>query len=275
MSNNRPPITVFTKPWPALPIEELADHIARLGFDGIELPVRPGFQVEPDEIDRTLATAARAFEDRGAKIYSVASELSERALTACGDAGVAVLRTMLPLNPDLGYMENVEAFRSQCEKLASVAKSAGVSIGLQNHCDRFACSSLSIMHAIEPLDRESASAVLDLGHTGLEGEGEDIAIDIAWPRLSMINLKNGIRVKDGVEPDGSAIWKRTWVSGKEGFTSWRKAIAELSKRGYRGPICITGEYKRKGESMMSGDSIIPFLKDDLEYLNQLLDEYYA
>ncbi len=46
----QPPITVFTKPWQKLTLEELADLIKGLGFDGIELPVRPGFQVEPDSI---------------------------------------------------------------------------------------------------------------------------------------------------------------------------------------------------------------------------------
>ena len=39
--------SVFTKPWKTQPLVEVGELVKRLGFDGIELPVRPGFQVEP------------------------------------------------------------------------------------------------------------------------------------------------------------------------------------------------------------------------------------
>jgi len=40
----------------ALP--ELARHIAGLGFDGVELPVRPGYPVHPDNVTEELPRAA-------------------------------------------------------------------------------------------------------------------------------------------------------------------------------------------------------------------------
>ena len=36
--------TVFTKPW-KMPIARLARFVADLGFDGVELPVRPGLGI--------------------------------------------------------------------------------------------------------------------------------------------------------------------------------------------------------------------------------------
>ena len=41
--------TLFTKPW-RTPIPELASMVADLGFDGVELPVRPGYPVNPDNM---------------------------------------------------------------------------------------------------------------------------------------------------------------------------------------------------------------------------------
>ena len=41
--------TVFTKPW-RMPIGELGAFVGGLGFSGVELPVRPGFQVEPEDV---------------------------------------------------------------------------------------------------------------------------------------------------------------------------------------------------------------------------------
>ena len=49
-------LAIFTKPWKTLSLPDLAEHIKSLGFDLIELPVRPGFQVEPDYIERDLAS---------------------------------------------------------------------------------------------------------------------------------------------------------------------------------------------------------------------------
>ena len=57
---------VFVKPWKALALPELAAHIKQLGFDLIELPVRPGFasrengrlrRLDPDPRDLGQVTA--------------------------------------------------------------------------------------------------------------------------------------------------------------------------------------------------------------------------
>jgi len=257
-----------------LAIGSLADLIADLGFNGIELPVREGFQVEPDTIQDSLTRAVSAFEERGMSIYSVAGDLNEKTARACVENEIPVLRTMLKLQDGKSYSENVEAFQNQCLLLTGALNGSNTTIGLQNHCDEFVSSSVGMMQAIEPLPEELATAVLDLGHIGLEGELEEIAIDIAWSRLSLVNLKNALRYKEGVDERGAVIWNRTWVTGKEGYTSWDKAVAELAKRSFRLPICITCEYKDANHRGLSGDDLIPYVKEDLKYLRELLNVHY-
>ncbi len=257
-----------------MPLEELAELVKSLGFDGIELPVRPGFQVQPESMGENLPAASEIFRNRGLTIQSVATDLSTEAIHACAAAKVPILRTMLKLNPDLSYFENVRAFRRKCESIIALTAGSGVSIGLQNHADRFACSAVSIMQAIEPLDKDYVSAVVDLGHTGLDGENEDIAIDVTWSRLSMVNLKNSIRERTTVE-NGIQQWRRKWVPGKEGITNWDKGIEELGRRNYTGPICITAEYADDNFKPIGGDAIIPYLKDDMDFLKQLIEKHYA
>lgn len=270
-----PPITVFTKPWKELEISALADLIADLGFNGIELPVRPGFQVEPDTIEDTLPHAADVFRQRGLTIYSVAGDMDLKTARACASAGVPVLRTMLKITPDKSYMEHVDAFRALCQELGEVLDGSGTTIGLQNHCDEFVTSAIGLIHAIDPLPQSQVSAVLDMGHTGLDGELEEIAIDIAWPRLSLVNLKNAVRFEDGKDRHGATIWNRTWVPGREGYTSWQRVMSELGKRNYELPICITCEYKDAERKGLSGNDVIPPLKDDLKFLKDLIEENYS
>jgi len=270
-----PPITVFTKPWQTLEIGELADLVVELGFDGIELPVRKGFQVEPDSIEASLGNAVEVFKERDLMIYSVAGDLDRKTARACVQAGVPVLRTMLKLDPEKTYMQNVVEFQEFCEEVGEELKGSNTTIGLQNHCDEFVTSSIGLIHSIESLPVDQVSAVLDLGHTGLDGEGEEIAIDIAWSRLSMINLKNAIRIEDGKDAGGATIWNHTWVSGREGFTSWSKVVAELSKRKYELPICLTAEYKDASLNTLSGDAVVKPLKEDLSFLKELIQEHYG
>ena len=81
------------------------------------------------------------------------------------------------------------------------------------------------MDALAPLDPACVRAVLDLGHTALAGEPEPIAIDVASPRLAMINLKNAVYRLTDEKPDGEKSWARRWTDGKGGITSWPTAIA--------------------------------------------------
>jgi len=46
--------TVFTKPWPDKSLPELARFVKDLGFDGVELPVRPNFQVIPETVGQFI-----------------------------------------------------------------------------------------------------------------------------------------------------------------------------------------------------------------------------
>ena len=64
---------------------ELAQHIAALalGFDGVELPVRPSYPVTPDNVDTELLEAVRILADHGLKIASIAGPTDEKTLAAC------------------------------------------------------------------------------------------------------------------------------------------------------------------------------------------------
>ncbi|MCJ7752151.1 MAG: hypothetical protein MUQ65_13855, partial [Armatimonadetes bacterium] len=90
---------VFTKPW-KMPLPELAAHVKRLGFDAIELPVRPGFQVEPEKVAEDLPRAVKQFADHGVAIASIAGPTDERTIAACGDAGVPIIRIMVEIGDD-------------------------------------------------------------------------------------------------------------------------------------------------------------------------------
>lgn len=234
-------LAVFTKPWKTPSLPDLARHVRRLGFDAIELPVRPGFQVEPGHVARDLPEAARIFGEEGIAIASVAGAIDPPTIAACGAAGVPIIRICLGIDPAKGYRVYIDAFRRQCESLLGELDRARVAIGLQNHCGNDIGSAIGLIDAMAPFDRKHVAAVLDLAHCALAGETEELAIDIAWPKLCMVNLKNGYRRRLDDE-NGEARWKVTWVGAKQGYASWSKTIRALRQRDYSGPLCLTAEY---------------------------------
>ena len=58
-------IILFTKFFETLAPEALGEYVAELGYDGLDLTVRPGYPINPDNVRTTLPPAARQWEALG------------------------------------------------------------------------------------------------------------------------------------------------------------------------------------------------------------------
>ncbi len=232
--------SVFTKPW-KMPLPELGEHVAGLGFDAIELPVRPGYQVEPENVARGLPEAARILARSGVRIASVAGPTDEATVLACAEAGVPIIRTMARVGP-AGYLASVAALQAEYTALLPALERTGVVIGVQNHCDRFVTNAVGLRDLLAPFEPRHVAAVWDAAHEALNGMGPDMALEVVWPHLCMVNLKNAFWQRTTGPEAEVATWRHYWTSGRQGLASWPRVIAELRRRGYSGTICLPAEY---------------------------------
>lgn len=234
--------SVFTKPWKTQPITQVGELVRRLGFDGIELPVRPGFQVEPENVARDLPRAARQLSELGVSIYSVAGPTDEATIAACAEAGVPVIRTMARIGKEEGYLAGEARYQSVFDELVPLLDRYGVTIGVQNHCDWFVANAVGLRSLIARYDPKHVAAVWDAAHEALNGGLPELAIDAVWSHLCMVNLKNAIwRRTTGPEAE-YAEWEHYWTSGRHGLAVWPRVAEELKRRGYEGVVCLTAEY---------------------------------
>ncbi len=253
--------SVFTKPWKQ-PLPELASFVAGLGFDGIELPVRPGYQVEPEHIGRDLPRAAALLREHGLEIASIAGPTDEPAIAACAESGVPVIRICPSIRKDETYLEGEERLRREYDALAPLLDRYGVTLGLQNHCGRFIANAMGLRSVLRGYDPRHVAAVWDAAHNALNGEEPDLALDIVWPQLCMVNLKNAIwQQVTGPEAE-VARWKAYWTSGRQGLASWPRVADELKRRGYRGVLCLTAEYSDE-------HSVDRLIAEDLHFARSL------
>ncbi len=233
--------TVFTKPW-KLALHELGEHVSKLGFEGVELPVRPGYAVNPDNVAGELARAVTVLGEFGLKIASIAGTTDEKTIAACGEAGVPVIRVCLVPKADEHYLDFEKRIRGEYDRLVPALERHRVTIGVQNHCDRCLANAMGLLHLLDKYDKRHVAAVWDAAHNALAGEVPDLALDIIWPRLCMVNLKNAYWRRTSGPEAPFAQWQHYWTTGRHGLANWPTVIGELKKRGYSGPVCLTAEY---------------------------------
>jgi sugar phosphate isomerase/epimerase len=232
--------SVFTKQWKTPP-PELGRFVHELGFDGVELPVRPGFQVVPARVREDLPGVAKQLADEDVRIFSVAGPADEPAIATCGELGIPFIRVMVQVG-DEGYLAAIENTKREYDALVPLLEKYGVALGVQNHCGQFVGSAVGLRQIIEPYDPKHVCAVWDAAHTTLDGEPPNLAIEILWSHLRMVNLKNAIyRRENGPEAE-DVQWKSYWTTGRHGLLSWPDVAEELKRRGWTGIVCLTAEY---------------------------------
>ncbi|MGQ9629483.1 MAG: sugar phosphate isomerase/epimerase family protein [bacterium] len=241
MGENKIVFSVFTKPWKEMSVPELGRFIKSLGFDGIEFPVRPGYQVEPENVTKGLPRLTKQLADFGVKITSVAGPTDEATIAACAESGIPIIRICVGIDEE-GYMATEAKVQRRFDALVPLLDKYGVTLGIQNHCDRCVCNAMGVRHLIEKYDPKHIGAVWDAAHNALNGEDPELAIDIVWSHLCMVNLKNAFwRRTTGPEAE-HVQWRPYWTTGRQGLASWPRVAAELKRRNYEGVICLTAEY---------------------------------
>jgi sugar phosphate isomerase/epimerase len=252
---------VFTKPWKD-PIERLGEKIKQWGFDGIELPVRPGFQVEPDVIERDLPKATHLLAEQGLKIYSVAGSVDEPTIAACASSGIPMIRICVQIPEKANYLDFEAQTRKEWDQLIPLLDRYKVTLGVQNHCDRWVTNAMGLRTLLEGYETRHIAAVWDAAHNALNGEPLDLALDIVEDKTCMVNLKNAYWKRMNGPEASYAQWRPYWTTGRNGQASWPLVAAELKRREWTGPLCLTAEYTDEA-------SVDRLIQEDIAFAKQL------
>lgn len=240
--------SVFTKPWPALNAVQLREKVVGLGFDGIELPVRDGFQVAPADAETALPAFAGSL---GLPIYSVASSTEERIFAACAAAEIPLIRVMIPIGSE-GYLATEAETGRWLDATVPLCEQYGVQVGIQPHQGNYISDAAGLRHVIADYPPRWIAAIWDAAHNALAGQRPEYSLEILWSHLAMVNLKNVFyrRVGD--------TWQRHYCPAREGLADWAEIAEYLQRREYGGPICLTAEYSER-------ERVDELLGPDLQY----------
>ncbi len=247
-AKNTTSFSVFTKPWMQQSIDELGQQISSIGFDGIEFPLRTGYQVAPEDAVKGLPVLVTKLNTYGLKVFSVASSLEENIFAGCAAAGIPMIRVMAPADLKTGYMASIEKHREKIDAALPLCRKYGIRIGVQNHCGPGVNNSMELRQFLTGYKPEEVCAVWDAAHSALAGEEPEQGLEIIWPHLYMVNLKNAFYNRANGPESEKAAYKRYFTSGRQGLAPWSRVSAYLKNRGYSGVICLTAEYSDTGNT---------------------------
>lgn len=266
-----PPVCVFTKPLQWLSFEQLADQVAKFGFDGIEGTVRPKGHVLPERVEQDLPRLARALKARDldftimtTAINGIRDPLSRTVLKTAAELGIRRYR--------MGYyrydktrpiVDQLHGFRAQCRELADFNREHGLSAIYQNHSgDRFVGAPIWDLHwLLEDIDPQQVGVAFDIRHATVEG-------GLSWPiqfRLIQPHVTT-VYVKD-------FVWETQRpknVPLGQGRIS-RRFFQMLKQFRFQGPISLHMEYVDHLDPKLLPRSLAA-IKQDIATLNVWLRE---
>lgn len=243
MINNK--FSVFTKPWKHLSLDELGRFIKSLGFDGIEFPLREGFQVEPADAEKGLPLLVKKMGEYNIEVNSIAGATTEEVFAGCSAAGIPLIRIMLDADLEKGYMASEYEMKKRIESFLPLCEKYGVKVGIQNHFGPMVSNSMEMRHLLEGFDPKYVGAIWDAAHSALAGEEPEQGLDIVWQYLCLVNIKSAYyKLKSGLEAEESEF-EIYFTTGRHGLSRWRRIADYLRKRQYDGVFCLSAEYSDK------------------------------
>lgn len=259
----------FTKPFQELDFDQTADVVAKIGWDGIECPVRNGGQILPEKVEDDLPRLVEALKKRDLSVFSIATDivdvadpLTERVLRAAAKAGIGIYRLGF-LHYDLAkpIPEQLEKLRPALNDLYQLNRQLGICGAIENHSGRNAIGApvWDVHELIKEFDPKYFGVCFDIGHATIEG-GLDWEIQF---RL-IERFLSAVYVKDFVWKKSGDQWKENWVPLGEGMIN-PKFFSMLAKSSFTGPLIQHHEYP-----VGRGNEMIDKMKRDRQQLDQWL-----
>lgn len=246
---------LFTKLFHGRSVNEIATTAQELGFDGIDLLIRPGFQLEPDRPEaipaavRTLKSARLSVPMATTDLTNPAQLLTaERLLQTCAEEDIRLIRLgYWKYDPERGYQACLEDARRDLDALEALARKAGVRLAIQLHGGTIHHSGPLTAALLAGHDPAYLSAYPDPGNQTVQEGRENwrLTFDILRPWLSCVGVKNGgwFPVKNASGGSGQRRWQSDWLGIADGMVPWDEIIPYLAQSGYSGLLSFHSHYE--------------------------------
>lgn len=274
---------VFSKHLQFLKDEALADAAAEIGFDGVDLTVRPGGHIEPANAGTELPRIVKLIRARGletpmvtAGIVDAATPHAETILKSLADLGIRHYRWGgFRYNKTQPVAQQLDALEPRIAKLEALNKKYGVGAMYHTHSGvgQVGASIWDIHQVLKKFDPTAVGINYDIAHATIEGGlgGWIASFGICGAYMRGIALKDFVW---GKKTDGS--WNVQWAPIGEGMVRFPEFFRMLEASNFNGPLQVHYEYPLGGADHGNTTITIPksevlaAMKRDVERLRKLM-----
>lgn len=274
-------ISVFSKCLHWLGYDEMASALAGMGFDGIDLTVRPEGHVVPERVEEDLPVAVKAAKKAGIQISMMTTAitdpddpLTERILKTAGSLGIQHYRMgWYFYDESLPVEESLRMAEVKLRKLAALNKKYSISGEYQNHSGAggkgvyMGGAVWDIAGILKKIESEWLGFQYDIYHATVEGTNTwPAGLRIIAPYIRTMDIKNF----RWVEKDGKHDHEN--VPLDKGLVDYKKFFALVKSLKISCPLSLHYEYPMGGAEKgsksvtMKKEEILGFIAKDLKTL---------
>ena len=263
-------LLVFSKMFQRLPLDEFGKLVAEMGFEGVDLTVRPGGYIPPQRVEEELPRAIEALKDRGlsvpmitTSITSVEDPYAEATFRTASECGVRYLKLGYWRYEGFGRLKTqIEEARKRLKEIQVLSRRYGVTAAIHIHSGMYLTAEPAIVAEIlEGFDPDLVGAYIDPGHMVVEGglAGWLMGLDVLSDKIRMVAVKDFAWFKEG------DLWRARVVPLGEGLVPWRRVFEILNRIGFEGPVSLHSEYED-----LTLTELIEQTRRDLKYVKDIL-----
>jgi sugar phosphate isomerase/epimerase len=274
-------VHVFSKHLQWLDYKGMAETAAKIGFDGVDLTVRPRGHVLPERAEEDLPKAVEAARKAGIKVLMMT--------TAINDPGDPLTKSILKTASRLGVRyyrmgyyrydraksvtASLDEIRPRLRDLAAMNEHYGIAASYQNHAgDGYVGAPLWDLHSLlKDIDPRWIGCQYDIRHATVEG-------GTSWPttlRLLAPHI-NTLVAKDFLWAKRDDKWRTENCPFGHGMVDLPKYLSMLDDQRIVVPFSLHLEYPLGGaehgarELTTSADHVTQAMRKDLDTLKTWL-----
>lgn len=275
-------VHVFSKHLQFLNYEDMADVAADLGFDGVDLTVRPKGHVLPERVENDLPKAVEAIRKAGiahtmmtTAVEDASNKTDRKILETAAKSGITHYRmNWLPYPEKVTIPEAIGQFQDTIKELSLLNKKLGIIGAYQNHSGLRAGASIwELWDMVQKADKKHMGVQYDIRHAVVEGGlSWKNGLRLIQPEIKILAIKDFLWAKK----NGSYVVENVPLG--EGMVDFKSYFALLKQYNVNVPVSLHYEYPLGGAEhggfQLTVDKKVVFdaMRRDLKWLHAMWNE---
>lgn len=272
---------LFTDNLADLSMAEACAGAKKAGFDGLDLTLRPGGHVKPENAEAGLAQAKRIADDQGITIPMATTAITE-STSPHAEAIFASAATQGIRRLKLGYwryepfgtlVAQIDDTKRKLEGLIKLGQKHQVMPCIHCHSGRFVASGGAQVYLIlKDFAPAQAGAYVDPMHMSVEGglSGWEMGLDLLGPWVALVGIKNFRWLSTDRDAHGQQRFRPEYTPLADGQAPLPEFMAYVRHLRYDGIVSLHSEYKGTSSfRRLDTPELLEQSARDLKYLKSL------